>query len=89
METFRNRPKGDYIQEADWQSLYVLTEHWKSDLEFFKLDLDFLGKLLDKYFIWITRKENIHEVKEVMQDLKILVDNCKSLQERTSEHLTH
>ena len=29
MRDFRNRPKDNYINEADWQKLYVLPEDWK------------------------------------------------------------
>jgi len=42
MNNFRNRPKYNYIHEADWQQLIILTEHWKSDLLFYKDDIRFL-----------------------------------------------
>lgn len=64
MDDYRYRPKGTYINEADWQGLYVLTGHWKSDLEFYRDDLKFLQQLIDKYFIWMVRKENLDEVRE-------------------------
>ena len=67
MNDFRNRPKDNYIQKADWQKLYILTEHWKSDLSFYKDDLRFLHHLIDKYFLWISKKENI----DMMQNIEI------------------
>ncbi len=39
MNIYWDRPKGKFIQEANWQELYVLTQHWKKDLEFYKDDL--------------------------------------------------
>ena len=63
MSHFRNRPKGNYIHKADWQQLYRLTEHWKSDLQFYNDDLIFLHHLIEKYFMWISRKENIDMVR--------------------------
>ena len=59
MKNFRIRPKDNYINEASWEQLYVLTEHWKSDLVFYHKDLRFLHLLIDKYFMWISNKENI------------------------------
>ncbi len=53
MSSFRSRPKDRYIEEGDWQPLYVLTEHWKSDLSFYAEDLKFLAHLIDNYFMWI------------------------------------
>ena len=34
MSNFRDRPKGDYIQQATWQDLYKLTERWKNNIEY-------------------------------------------------------
>ncbi len=89
MGHYRYRPKGDYIHEADWQGLYVLTEHWKSDLEFFGEDLRFLQHLIDKYFIWMTRKENIDEVRDIESDLVETDRECNRLMKRIKKHLTH
>jgi hypothetical protein len=57
MRNFINRPKDDCIREADWQKLYILTEHWKSDLLFYKQDLKFLHHFIDKYFLRISKRE--------------------------------
>jgi len=57
------------IGEVRWQELYILTEHWKSDLEFYKDDLRFLHHLIDKYIIWITKDENLNMVQEIKKNL--------------------
>ena len=87
MSNFRNRPKGQYIQEADWQQLYVLTEHWKSDISFYKDDLKFLHHLIDKYFKWISRKENIDMVLEIEVKLLGIDEQCGTLLHRVNTHL--
>jgi len=86
---FRNRPKDQYIFEADWKELYVLTEHWKSDLLFYKDDLRFLQHLIDKYFLWMSQKENIDLVRDTEVNLMETDKQCDSLLKRTSNHLTH
>ncbi len=89
MGDYRYRAKDNYIHEADWQGLYVLTEHWKSDLEFYADDLRFLQHLIDKYFIWMTRKENIDEVRDIESDLVETDRKCNRLMKRIKKHLRH
>lgn len=89
MEKLRQRPKDNFTWEAAWQQLYVLTEHWKSDLEFYRDDLKFLQHLIDKYFIWIAQKENLDEVREIASGLLETRGNCDVLLKRISKHLSH
>ncbi len=89
MNAFRNRPKDNYIQEADWQQLFVLTEHWKSDLSFYADDLKFLQPLIDKYFLWISKKENIDKVEDIEINLLKVEKQCALLLNRTNKHLHH
>ncbi|UCD62480.1 MAG: hypothetical protein JSV59_12975 [Flavobacteriaceae bacterium] len=55
--------------EVKWQELYILTDHWKSDLDFYKDDLRFLHHLIDKYIIWITKDDNLNMVKDIEKNL--------------------
>jgi len=87
MNIYRDRPKGTFIQEANWQQLYVLTQHWKKDLEFYKDDLRFLHGLIDKYFIWITEKENLDSVKKIGINLLTITGKCQDLLEKISKHI--
>lgn len=89
MSDFRSRLKDNYIQEADWQKLYALTEHWKSDLQFYNDDLKFLHHLIDKYFMWISKKENIDMVREIEVGLLEMDNQCGALLNRINKHLHH
>lgn len=89
MSNFRNRPNGTYIFDADWSELYVLTKHWKSDLLFFKDDLRFLDHLISKYFIWLSKKDNIDQVKEIEKKLIETELSCSKLINRVQMHLKH
>ena len=86
---FTYRPKGKYIHDADWQEIYILTEHWKNDLEFYRDDLRFLQHLIDKYFIWMTQKENLDEVRDIETDLIEIDRKCYQLLKKTNKHLTN
>jgi hypothetical protein len=87
MGNFRKRPKGQFIQEAKWDELYVLTRHWKSDLQFYKEDLRFLRTLIGKYIIWITQKEHLDMVRTEEIQLVKLANRCDDILTKVRTHL--
>ncbi|HEA19798.1 hypothetical protein LCGC14_2075710 [marine sediment metagenome] len=89
MENFRPRPKGNYIESGQWQELYTLTVHWKSDLLFYKDDLKFLRHLVDKYFIWVKNQDNLDGVQKVGEAILKDIRECDQLLRRVSKHLSH
>ena len=89
MSNLRNRPNGTYIFDANWEELYILTKHWKSDLQFYKDDLKFLDHLIDKYFIWISKKEDRNAVQSIGKGIVKTNKICANLLKRAEKHLTH
>ncbi|CAM4269314.1 MULTISPECIES: hypothetical protein [Zobellia] len=89
MENFRIRPKGDFIENGDWQELYILTEHWKSDLLFYKDDLKFLRHLEDKYFLWIKAQADLDNIRRAGESILKDSRDCDELLERVGKHLSH
>lgn len=89
MENLSLRPKGDFTYTAEYQQLYILTEHWKSDLLFYKDDLRFLHHLIDKYFIWFTDKKHLDEMRKVASGLSDIGKKCDGLLDKASKHLHH
>ncbi|MBG6111153.1 hypothetical protein H4V97_002675 [Flavobacterium sp. CG_23.5] len=89
MENLRYRPKGNFTWEAEWQHLYTVTEHWLSDLQFYKDDLDFLYHLIDKYFLWLAQKDNLAEMKELTTGLSGEIKEYDKLVQKTAKHLMH
>lgn len=86
MEDFRKRPKGEFMIEANWEQLYLLTKHWESDLKFFKDDLKFLKKLIDKYFIWIDNDISIKQVSKIRAELMDICSRAEDLISKTKKH---
>jgi len=89
MSDFRNRPKRTYIFDANWEELYVLAKHWKSDLLFYRDDLKFLDHLIDKYFIWISNKKDVDAVRKIDNSILETAKKCSDLLKRVEKHLTH
>ncbi len=87
MADFRRRPKGTYIQVSDWAELYEMTQHWKSELLFCIDELRFFRRLIDNYFIWMTRGENLDTVREL--EMALLENDviCEDLLRKVRKHL--
>ncbi|SHJ34553.1 hypothetical protein [Pseudozobellia thermophila] len=77
----------EFLKDGPWDELSALTSHWKSDLEFYRDDLRFLHHLTDKYFMWITKQENLDMVKELKQGLFELGTMCTDLLAKVNKHL--
>ncbi len=89
MSDFRNRPNGTYILDANWEALYILTKYWKSDLLFYRDDLNFLDNLIDKYLIWISNKKDSEAVRKIDNRILETAKKCTNLLERADKHLAH
>ncbi|MFO7673507.1 MAG: hypothetical protein R6V74_07360 [Lutibacter sp.] len=89
MSDFRNRPNGTYILDANWEALYILTKHWKTDLLFYRDDLNFLDNLIDKYLIWISNKKDSETVRKIDNSILETAKKCNDLLQRVDKHLTH
>jgi hypothetical protein len=88
MAKYRQRPKGTYIEEANWEELYRLTKLWKTDIEFYRDDSKFLHHLMDKYFIWILTKDSKKFIGALQLNLKNLDTKCRDLLVKIDKHLT-
>jgi len=52
-------------------------------------EINFFKGLVDKYFIWITVKENINEVQHLMNILKHLSDEHEIIDKTITKHLNY
>ncbi|MCM4151199.1 hypothetical protein DHD05_06310 [Arenibacter sp. N53] len=86
MQNMENNREAQFVKDGPWSELYVLTEHWKSDLEFYRDDLRFIHHLIDKYFMWITRPENLDMVKKLKAGLYDLKKKNRDLLEKVGRH---
>ncbi|MCK0188401.1 hypothetical protein [Arenibacter sp. F20364] len=87
MEYTESNKETQFVKEGPWSELYVLCGHWKSDLEFYGDDLRFLHHLIDKYFMWITKQENLDMVKALEAGLSLLKKKNKDLLEKVGRHM--
>jgi hypothetical protein len=86
MFTYRSRPKGNYIQEATWEELYILTESWKNTLEFNALEIAFLESLMEAYFVKLLIQENFDVLRELQRDLLEAKKQCENIQKKIQIH---
>jgi len=87
MSNYSNTPNSTSFEYENCKELYILSRHWKSDLEFYKDDLRFLHNLVDKYLIWITKKENLELVNTIRKKEFSLGLECDNLLAEITKHL--
>ena len=78
-----------YLANSSWQDLYARTEHWKSDIEFYRDESRFLRTLIDKYFIWLIKDGNIAKVQSLSNELSKTVLLKKEVYNKITKHLMH
>ncbi|EIA08185.1 hypothetical protein [Flavobacterium frigoris] len=89
MKNLSLRHKGDFSYTAEYQQLYFLTQHWKSDLEFYNGDLRFLHYLIEQYFVWFASKEHLEEMRNLAVRLSEIDEKCDGVLEKTAKHLSN
>lgn len=75
--------------KTNWNQVYILTKHWKSDLEFYEMDIQFLKRLIGKYFIWLDNDENIKNLMKINMRLNLQLNTIEELQRELTNHLSH
>ncbi len=64
----------NYLLKPGHDQLFQEAREWKSDLEFYRTELSFLGKLLDKTFLRITTHAEIVELEDLNKKVTGLLD---------------
>jgi hypothetical protein len=86
MNDNKKTDRANFLSNGSWYQMYMLSKYWKSDLEFYRDDLHFLYLLIDKYFIWIVKPENLKIVEELKNKLVHLNLKSKDLILKMSKH---
>lgn len=89
MNNYRNRPKGNYIHEATWQDLYILTESWKNDLEQYLLEINFLESLINTCFAKLLLYEKLDDLRKLQMDITVSKDQCINILQRIPNNLSN
>ena len=87
MIDFIYRPKGQNVNEAEWQELNALTEQWRSDLSFYAEDLRYLNQIIGKYSESLSKKNDTKLVQKIKLSLVEMDKECQALQDRIKRHL--
>jgi hypothetical protein len=70
------------LRTIGWQELFKESEGMESDLDFYSLELNFLGNLYEKYLMPLTRKESLDHLQLQMAVLsKLTKENVRLAKE--------
>lgn len=89
MSEYRIRPKSNYLHTASLSELYILSEHWKSDLDYYRDELNFLEELISMYYLWMKNEPFAEDLNNIVLGIKDMDILCAQLRERTSQNMEH
>jgi len=69
------------------EAYYVITRRWASDLEFFKIETNFLHRLQQDYFIRSTDEFTVEKLREISFQLVRLHDDMRSADSQLNSQL--
>lgn len=69
-----------------WESLYAITRHWQSDLQFYRDEIRFLRNLTDKRLVWVSDDQLIVKLRTVGNTLTELTLERQELEKKLTEH---
>lgn len=75
--------------ENQWKGLFVVTEQWRSDLDFFEDEMRFFRTLIDKHFMRLTAPEYATATRASVSKLAKLDSRRFNLEQKTDRHLYH
>ncbi len=73
----------------EWAQLFVLTEHWQSDLKFFKDELRFLHRVIKRFLLWLNEDENIMRTRSLVNRITEVEKIRQTLDEQVLKHMVH
>lgn len=76
-------------QEEFMVSLYAVTRHWHSDIQFFADELDFFKMLIEKHLVLLIDPKNIDQTRTMVSHVLNLEKERAALEERISIHTEH
>jgi hypothetical protein len=66
---------------------YIVSRHWGSDLEFFKIETAFFHRLLDDYFVRLLSPEYFENLKKTSSKLFQLEKDENEVRRQLNDHL--
>lgn len=87
-------PKTDSLVMTDpmenvRKSLYVITEHWQSDLRFYADELHFFKILVDRHFMRLVHEEHRDATKLTVSKMGKLENRRFIIEQKVNRHLFH
>src|ERR1700690_1603221 len=85
----RTRPKSDYLSNASWEQLILLTKHWQSDVKYYADEIRFFRHLTDQQLLWLENDRTIMAIRALHNKLLDLAKRCNALEDTMNRHLSH
>lgn len=72
---------------AKWDELFLLTDDWKSEMEYYNYELQLISNLIDKNFVWLIKDGNIGRVQNMIKKISETIEKHQHIANQVNEHL--
>lgn len=72
-----------------WEPKYSIVKTWESELAFYTDELNFFKSLINRFFVWLIRKENILNLQHLMAEIKQSEKKNNDLLDKVRNHKLH
>ncbi|OFY93332.1 MAG: hypothetical protein A3K10_11865 [Bacteroidetes bacterium RIFCSPLOWO2_12_FULL_31_6] len=76
-----------YSYNANWDELYLVTDEWKTDMEVFNLELQYLRNLIHTNLAWLLMDADAHQVQLTLKKIAKTIEQNKTISAQIDEHL--
>lgn len=70
-----------------WKQMFVSAEQWKSEVEFFEVEMDFLGDLVNKHFTMLIGEHNLSKTSSLTSILTEMGKRNETLLQDIQAHM--
>lgn len=84
-----NAAPENHYGEQTWQQMFILSEHWQSDIAFYDDEIRFLRKVIDGHFSNLVDDKNLPNTRKVTMELINLDKHRFVISQKTDDHLKH
>lgn len=81
--------KSNYLHQSSWEQLFVITEYWQSDLDYFKDELHFLKRIIEKNYPQLAKHKSIVSLKPLDEHFIHLDKTVNELSQSFKKHRGH
>lgn len=77
----------NFSENENWDELYFVTDGWKTDMEVFNFELQYLRNLMHVNLAWLLKDVDSHQIQHSLKKIAKTIDQNKVISAQIDVHL--